>query len=84
MGWRELGSWPGKLVVSQEVGLAGTFETISSAIIQVKKLRLGYRSARLRLTRPVSSIPALTHPSFCLSSAPAPEPAVLALSSTDC
>lgn len=74
MGWRELGSWPGKLVVSQEVGLAGTFENISSAILQVRKLRLGYRNARRRLTRP----------SFCLSSAPAPEPAVLALSSTDC
>lgn len=84
MGWRELGSWPGKLVVSQEVGLAGTFENISSAILQVRKLRLGYRNARRRLTRPVSSIPALTHPSFCLSSEPAPEPAVLALSSTDC
>lgn len=46
MGWRERGSWPGKSVVSYQfvwshptapVGLAGTFETISSVILQVRK-----------------------------------------------
>lgn len=46
MGWRERGSWPGKSVVSHQfvwshptapVGLAGTFETISSVILQVRK-----------------------------------------------
>lgn len=46
MGWRERGSWPGKSVVSHRfvwshstasVGPAGTFETISSVILQVRK-----------------------------------------------
>lgn len=46
MGWRERGSWPGKLMVSRRfvwshptapVGLVGTFETISSVILQVRK-----------------------------------------------
>ena len=67
MDWRELGPWPGKSVASQEVELEGTFETISLVISQVRKLRLREGSARLRLTRPVSSVPALTH--FSLSSA---------------
>lgn len=67
MDWRELGPRPGKSVASQEVELEGTFETISLVISQVRKLRLKEGSAKLRLTRPVSCVPALTH--LSLSSA---------------
>lgn len=63
MDWKERGPWPGKSVASQEVELQGTFETISLVISQVRKLRLKEGSAKLRLTRPVSCVPALTRPS---------------------
>lgn len=68
-----------KFVAPQKVELDRTLETVSVTILQVRKLRLGEGNDRHGLTRPISFIPALTHPSVCLSSAkvPGPESAVL-------
>ena len=68
-------------MASKKVQLEGALEAISSAILQVRKLRLGECQAYKAL---FSFIPALTHPSLRVSSvhlrpAPALEPAELFL-----